>query len=120
MFEFSTEFNIAGEVLSRAEEWLEKSIHPQIIIAAYKKALEDGLEAMEKFSIGIDVSNRSEALKIIASSIGTKFINRWSDLFCGIAFDAVKTVHIEENGRKEIDIKRYVRIEKVESNYTPY
>jgi len=104
---------LAGEVLSRAEPWLEKGIHPQVIIAAYKKALEDALEIMEKYSTGIDITSRSEALKIIGSSIGTKFINRWSDLFCGIAFDAVKTVYIEENGRKEIDIKRYVRIEKL-------
>jgi len=104
---------LAGEVLSRAEEWLEKNIHPQVIIGAYKKALEDALEAMEKFSIGVEVNNRSEALKIIASSVGTKFINRWSELFCSIAFDAVKTVYIEDNGRKEIDIKRYVRIEKL-------
>jgi len=104
---------LAGEVLSRAEPWLEKNIHPQVIIAAYKKALEDALELMEKFSISVDVTNRNEALKIIASSIGTKFISRWSNLFCGIAFDAVKTVYLEDNGRKEIDIKRYVRIEKL-------
>jgi len=104
---------LAGEVLSRAEPWLEKNIHPQVIIAAYKKALEDALEMMEKYSMSVDVTNRPEALKIIASSIGTKFISRWSALFCGIAFDAVKTVHLEENGRKEIDIKRYVRIEKL-------
>jgi T-complex protein 1 subunit gamma len=31
----------------------------------------------------------------------------------GIALDAVKTVFLEQNGKKEIDIKRYVRIEKV-------
>jgi T-complex protein 1 subunit gamma len=32
---------------------------------------------------------------------------------CKIAIDAVKTVYVEENGRKEIDIKRYARIDKV-------
>jgi T-complex protein 1 subunit gamma len=30
-----------------------------------------------------------------------------------IALDAVKTVHFEENGRKEIDIKKYGRVEKI-------
>jgi len=104
---------LAGEVLSRAEPWLEKNIHPQVIIAAYKKALEDALEAMEKFSIGIDVTNRSEALKIIASSIGTKFINRWFDQFSAIAIEAVRTIATNERGKMEIDIKRYLRIEKI-------
>jgi T-complex protein 1 subunit gamma len=107
---------LAGEVLSRAEPWLEKNIHPQIIISAYKKALEDALDAMDKFSTSVDVSKREEALKIITSSLGTKFINRWSELFCGIAYDAVKTVYLEENGRKEIDIKRYLRVEKLPGN----
>lgn len=34
---------------------------------------------------------------------------------CNIALDAVKTVQFEENGRKEIDIKKYARVEKVNS-----
>jgi len=104
---------LAGEVLSLAEPWLQKGIHPQIIISAYKKALDDALETMDKLAVPLDVNNRSELLRIVGSSLGTKFINRYSDLFCGIALDAVKTVYIEDNGRKEIDIKRYVRIEKI-------
>lgn len=52
-------------------------------------------------------------LKIIKSAINTKAINRWSDLACTIALDAVKTVEFEENGRKEIDIKKYAKVEKV-------
>ena len=35
------------------------------------------------------------------------------DLACQIALDATATVAMEENGRKEIDIKRYAKIEKV-------
>lgn len=61
----------------------------------------------------VDVNNRDEIIKIIKSCIGTKFVAKWSDLACQIALDAVSTVSIEENGRKEIDIKRYARIEKV-------
>ena len=52
-------------------------------------------------------------LNIINSSITTKVISRWSSLACNIALDAVKTVQFEENGRKEIDIKKYARVEKV-------
>lgn len=32
---------------------------------------------------------------------------------CNIALDAVRTVQFEENGRKEIDIKKYARVEKI-------
>lgn len=61
----------------------------------------------------MDVSNKEMMLKIIKSAINTKTINRWSDLACSIALDAVKTVEFEENGRKEIDIKKYAKVEKV-------
>lgn len=36
-----------------------------------------------------------------------------SDLACKIAYDAVKIVTVETDGRKEIDIKRYAKVEKV-------
>lgn len=52
-------------------------------------------------------------LKIIHSAINTKALSRWSELACSIALDAVRTVELEDNGRKEIDIKKYAKVEKV-------
>jgi len=52
-------------------------------------------------------------IKIIKSCLGTKFISKWMDLACEIALDATTTVAMEENGRKEIDIKRYAKVEKI-------
>ena len=40
-------------------------------------------------------------------------VKRWSRTICEIALDAVQTVSFEQNGRKEIDIKRYARVEKI-------
>lgn len=67
-------------------------------------------------STPVDTNNRDMMLNIINSSITTKAISRWSSLACTIALDAVKTVQFEENGRKEIDIKKYARVEKVNSS----
>lgn len=52
-------------------------------------------------------------MKLIKSSIGTKMVSVWGDLMCNLAYEAVKTVTIEKNGKKEIDIKRYARVEKI-------
>ena len=65
------------------------------------------------FSVPVDINDRSQLLSIIKSCLGTKFINRWSDFACQIALDAVNTVVVDENGRREIDIKRYAKVEKV-------
>jgi len=104
---------LAGEVLAMAEPWLEKNVHPHEIIGGYAKALDDAISIINKLAVHVDINNRSEMLKIIQSCIGTKFVSRWSDLMCGLALDAVQTVVLEVEGRKEIDIKRYAKVEKL-------
>jgi len=104
---------LAGEVLSMAESWIEKGTHPRLIIGGYTKALEDALTTIDKLAVRVDLNNRSELLKIVQSSIGTKFISRWSDLMCNLALDAVLAVTLQDGDRKEIDIKRYAKVEKI-------
>ncbi|XP_029435306.1 T-complex protein 1 subunit gamma [Rhinatrema bivittatum] len=104
---------LAGELLAVAEQFLAQQIHPTVIISAYRKALDDIITTLKENSMSVDVNNREMMLKIINSAINTKVISRWSDLACNIALDAVKTVEFEENGRKEIDIKKYAKVEKI-------
>ncbi|XP_059490630.1 T-complex protein 1 subunit gamma [Neocloeon triangulifer] len=105
---------LAGEMLAVAEQFLEQQMHPTIIIRAYRQALEDMITILkEQVSIKLDTNDRAKLLQVINSCVGTKFISRWSDLACTIALDAVNTVALEDNGRKEIDIKRYAKVEKI-------
>uniref|UniRef100_A0A3Q2QTR9 T-complex protein 1 subunit gamma n=1 Tax=Fundulus heteroclitus TaxID=8078 RepID=A0A3Q2QTR9_FUNHE len=105
---------LAGEMLAVAEQFLEQQMHPTVIIGAYRQALEDMLETLKEVSIPVDTSDRSMMLKIVHSAINTKALSHWSELACGIALDAVRTVEMEENGRKEIDIKKYAKVEKTD------
>ncbi|XP_009462542.1 PREDICTED: T-complex protein 1 subunit gamma isoform X2 [Nipponia nippon] len=109
---------LAGEMLSVAEHFLEQQMHPTVIIGAYRKALDDMISILKKIGTPVDVNNKEMMLKIIKSAINTKAINRWSDLACSIALDAVKTVEFEENGRKEIDIKKYAKVEKIPGGFS--
>uniref|UniRef100_A0A2K5ZBE2 T-complex protein 1 subunit gamma n=1 Tax=Mandrillus leucophaeus TaxID=9568 RepID=A0A2K5ZBE2_MANLE len=104
---------LAGEMLSVAEHFLEQQMHPTVVISAYRKALDDMISTLKKISIPVDINDSDMMLNIINSSITTKAISRWSSLACNIALDAVKTVQFEENGRKEIDIKKYAKVEKI-------
>ncbi|KAI1229868.1 hypothetical protein IHE44_0010573, partial [Lamprotornis superbus] len=109
---------LAGEMLSVAEHFLEQQMHPTVIIWAYRKALDDMISILKKIGTPVDVNNKEMMLKIIKSAINTKAINRWSDLACSIALEAVKTVEFEENGRKEIDIKKYAKVEKIPGGFS--
>ena len=100
-------------MLTVAEPYLEKEMHPTVIIRGFFKALEDALDCLSKISLKVDTTKRDELLKIIQSCIGTKFTSRWSSLMCNLALDAVATVVVEDGDRKDIDIKRYVKVEKV-------
>ena len=102
-------------MLSVAEPWLIKNFHPTVIIPAYTKALEDAKAHLAKMSFVL--GDNRDLLQLVKSSVGTKFISRWGDGLCQIAIDAVKTVCIDKGAKKEIDIKRYVRVEKVNYFY---
>ncbi|XP_063697182.1 T-complex protein 1 subunit gamma [Culicoides brevitarsis] len=104
---------LAGEMLAVAEPFLHQQLHPTLIIRAYREALEDIIKAMETCSIALDRNNKKQLQEVVKSCVGTKFIGRWSDLAVQIALDAVETVMLTENGRTEIDLKKYAKVEKI-------
>ncbi|KAJ0125141.1 hypothetical protein N8I77_006121 [Diaporthe amygdali] len=105
---------LAGEILAQAMPQLERNIHPVVIISAFKRALSDALQIIEEISLPIDINDDKAMYGLISSSIGTKFVSRWSELMCGLALKAVRTVSWEVGtGKTEVDIKRYARVEKV-------
>ena len=104
---------LAGDILAQSLSQLERDIHPVVIISAYNKALKEALEIIKRISIPIDTSDDDAMLSLIKTSIGTKFVSRWSDLMCKLALHAVRIVAQEDGGVKTVDIKRYARVEKV-------
>lgn len=107
-------FSTAGEILAHALPQLERHIHPVLIISAFKRALSDALAIIEEISLPVEVDDDKAMYNLIQSSIGTKFVSRWSELMCGLALKAVRTVSLDNgSGRKEVDIKRYARVEKI-------
>lgn len=105
---------VAGEMLAQALPQLERNIHPVVIISAFKRALSDALTIVEEVSTPVDIDNDDEMYKLIQSSIGTKFVSRWSKQMCDLALRAVRTVSFDAGGgKREVDIKRYARVEKI-------
>ncbi|EJU02516.1 T-complex protein 1 [Dacryopinax primogenitus] len=104
---------LAGEILALSLPLLERNIHPVVIISAFNRALKDALSFIDTIAQAVDTSSDETMLAVIKTSIGTKFVSRWSDLMCKLALQSVRTVWTEEDGSKTVDIKRYVRVEKV-------
>jgi len=105
---------LAGEMLGVAEPLLEKKIHPTVIVSGYMKALEDAQAIMRASAYQVDLNNAEAVRDIVKSCIDTKFVSRWGTLISDLAIKATKTVCIEKaDGRKEIDFKRYAKVEKI-------
>ena len=70
----------AGEMLHVAEPFLERNLHPTVIIRGFVRALEDALKVIEELAFPVDVDNNDQMFKIISSCIGTKFTSRFGTL----------------------------------------
>ena len=69
-------------MMSVAEQFLADKMHPTVIIGAYRQAMDDMLEILrDQISVPVDVENREEMLKIVRSSVGTKFVHHWLVIF---------------------------------------
>jgi len=104
---------LSGEILAMAEPLLERNFHPTVIVSGYGRALQCALETCKRISRIIDVNNVSEMRDIVMSAIGTKFSSRWGDQMVEMAINAVQKVVVKRGDYTEVDIKRYVRIEKI-------
>jgi len=105
---------LAGEVLSAVEGFIEKEIHPTVIVNAYFRALEEIVKITNEIGTPINLENDEDMTKIVQSTIGTKFSSAWGSLIVDLAVKAVRTVsRTDENGIQEIDVKRYAKVEKI-------
>mmetsp|Transcript_4213 Transcript_4213/g.5615 ORF Transcript_4213/g.5615 Transcript_4213/m.5615 type:complete len:513 (-) Transcript_4213:132-1670(-) len=104
---------MAGEVLAAVEGFLERDIHPTIIVGAYFKALDDLNKMTQQLSEPINMEDDADLIKIVDSCIGTKFASKWGRLIVDLAVKAVRTVYKQEGENIEIDTKRYAKVEKI-------
>lgn len=107
---------LAGEFMQCAKQFLEENMHPTVIIAAYRQAMEKMIYVLEhELAEPVDINDHAAIAKIVKSTLGTKFLAEYMDLAVEMAIKAVQTVTIkdEKQSIQEIDIKRYAKVEKI-------
>jgi len=103
---------IAGELLSRAEELIDKNIHPTIIIDGYRKAADKALETLEKIAISIDLKSQDYLKKAAATSMGSKLVAEYKDYLADLAVKAMLAVAEKQgDGTYKADVDD-VKVEK--------
>ena len=102
---------IAGELLSRAEELIDKDVHPTVIIDGYRKAAEKALETLEKIAIPVDLKSSDYLKKAATTSMGSKIVAEYKDYLADLAVKAMLAVADKQDGGYKVDVDD-VKVEK--------
>jgi thermosome len=104
---------LAGELLAKAEELIEKEVHPSIIIDGYKKAAVKALEVYDQIAIPVSIGDREALKKIAKTAMFAKVVSEDADYLAGVAVDAVLRVAEQVNGKWTVDLDN-IKLEKKE------
>jgi len=103
---------IAGELLSKAEELVEKGVHPTVVIEGYKKAAEKSLETLDKLAMSIDLKTGKEYLKKAAiTAMASKLVADHKEYLADLVVKAMMAVAEKQGDVYKVDVDD-VRIEK--------
>ncbi|MEM3725364.1 MAG: thermosome subunit beta [Candidatus Bathyarchaeia archaeon] len=102
---------ISGELLSKAEELIEKNVHPTIIIDGYKKAAEKALEVLEKIAINAGQNSEEYLKKVAMTSMASKLVAENREYLADLAVKAILAVAEKEGEKYKVDVDD-VKVEK--------
>ena len=102
-----------------AEPLLARNFHPTVIIKGYGQALQCCLDTLKNICRVVDTNNTDELRELVKAAIGTKFSGRWGAMMVDMAIDAVRKVVVQRGDYTEVDVKRYVRVEKIHTALNP-
>jgi len=102
---------ITGELLDKAEDLIEKNVHPTVIIDGYRKAADKALETLEKISIQIKPTDRKTIEKVATTSMASKLVAENKEYLAKIASSGVLQVAERVDGQFRVDIDD-VKVEK--------
>jgi thermosome len=102
---------IAGELLNKAEELIEKNVHPTIIIDGYKKASEKALEILEKMAIPVDLNTQEYMKKAAMTSMASKLVAEHREYLADLAVKSILQVAEKQGDSYKVDVDD-VKVEK--------
>jgi thermosome len=102
---------ISGELLNKAQELVERSVHPTIIIDGYKKASDKALEVLEKIAIAIDPTSADYPKKVAMTSMASKLVAEHREYLADLVVKAILAVAEKDDGKYKADVDD-VKVEK--------
>jgi thermosome len=88
----TTSVILAGELLGKAEELIDKGVHPTVIVEGYIKAADKALETLENIAISVKPKDKAFLKKVAATSMASKLVSANKEQLADIAVGAILSV----------------------------
>jgi thermosome len=107
----TTSVILAGVLIDKAEDLINKDVHPTIIVDGYRKASVKALEVLAKIAEKVSPTDKAVLAKVATTTMGTKIVAQQGEYLADVAVHAVLEVaeKIGETYRVDID---EVKVEK--------
>ena len=107
---------LAGSLLAKAEELINKNVHPTVIVDGYRKSAEKAIELLKQNSEKIDPTNKDYLKKIASTSMSSKLTANNSPELSQLVVNAIISIleksNLNENIEKfKVDIDN-IKVEK--------
>ena len=98
----TTSVIVAGELLGKAEDLINKGVHPILIVEGYSKAADKALETLEKIAFPVKPTEEEFLMKIAATSMASKLVAENKDQLAAIVVKAV--LHVAQKVGEEYTV----------------
>ncbi|AFV24175.1 thermosome subunit [Methanolobus psychrophilus R15] len=104
---------LTGELLAKAEELLDKGIHPTIIASGYRHAAKKCAEILDTITIDVSRDDRETLKKLARTALTGKGAGEYKEFLADLVLDAVLSVAEETDDGTKVDVSD-ITIEKKE------
>jgi thermosome len=102
---------LAGALIEKAEELINKDVHPTIIVDGYRKSATKAIEVLNSIAQKIVGNERAELIRIAKTSMQTKMVSKEADDLAQIVVNASLSVAEKTDDGYRVDIDD-VKVEK--------
>ncbi|MDA4134596.1 MAG: thermosome subunit beta [Thaumarchaeota archaeon] len=102
---------LAGALLEKAEELIDKGVHPTVIVEGYNKAARKAVEFLGEFAEKVSPTNKEWLIKIARTSMQTKLVSREAQELAELVVAAATQVAEKTGTTYKVDLSN-IKVEK--------
>ncbi len=107
----TTSVVVAGELLKKAEELIDKDVHPTIIVDGYRQASTRALEILQEIALKVDPSDKQILRRVAEVSLASKLLAEHKESMAELTVNAVLQVAEKTQQGYNVDIDD-IKVEK--------